>query len=49
MLLRGHVSVGITALAAVVLIDLIVPVIDRFIKQSPFGGSITLQKEETKK
>lgn len=46
MLLRGIVSVGLTALIAVVFIDLALPLIDRFIAPTPFGGKITPLKKE---
>ncbi len=48
MLLRGHIAVGLTALIAVILIDLLVPIVDHFLKPIPFGGYITPQKEENK-
>lgn len=48
MLLRGLAPVGITALIAVIVIDLIAPIIDHFMKPIPFGGNITPQKEESK-
>ena len=46
MLLREHITVGLTALIAVILIDLLSPVVNRFIKPTPFGGNIAPQKEE---
>ena len=39
---------GITAPIAVVIIDLALPLVDKFIKPTPFGGNITPQKEENK-
>jgi electron transport complex protein RnfD len=48
MLLRGHVMLGITAPIAVVIIDLALPLVDKFIKPTPFGGNIAPQKEENK-
>ena len=45
MLLRGRIAVGLTALIAVILIDLIVPIVDHFIKPTPFGGYIAPKKE----
>ena len=47
MLLRGHIAVGATALIAVVFIDLVTPIVDRFLKPAPFGGNIAPPKEET--
>jgi hypothetical protein len=46
MLLREHITVGLTALIAVILIDLLSPIVTRFIKPTPFGGNIAPQKEE---
>jgi electron transport complex protein RnfD len=46
MLLRGRIPLFLTALIAVVLIDVLSPIINRFIKPTPFGGNITPQKEE---
>lgn len=48
MLLRGHIAVGLTALIAVVAVDLITPIADLFLKPVPFGGNIAPQKEESK-
>ena len=48
MLLRGHVSVGLTALTAVLLIDIIAPVVDIFLKPIPFGGNLAPQTEDNK-
>lgn len=51
MLLRGHIAVGVTALIAVILIDVIAPIVDKIIRPMPFGGNISPQnnkeKEET--
>ena len=46
MLLRGRIPLFLTALIAVILIDVLSPIVNRFIKPSPFGGNITPQKEE---
>ena len=48
MLLRGHVMLGITAPIAVIIIDLALPLVNKFIKPMPFGGNLTPQKEEVK-
>ncbi len=46
MLLREVIDVGLTALIAVVIIDLALPLVDKFIAPTPFGGKIAPQKEE---
>lgn len=48
MLLRGHIAVGLTALIAVILIDIIAPLSDKIIKPTPFGGYIASSKEENR-
>jgi len=46
MLLRGHIPLFLTALIAVILVDVLTPIANRFIKPTPFGGNIAPQKEE---
>ncbi len=48
MLLRGRIPLFLTALIAVILIDVLSPVANRFIKPTPFGGSIAPQKDKGK-
>ena len=48
MLLRSILPIDITALIAVISVGIIAPIINIFIKPTPFGGYILPQKEESK-
>ncbi len=48
MLLRGYVAAGLTALIAVILVDVAMPIVDKFIVPAPFGGNLAPKKEESK-
>ncbi len=48
VLLRGYIAIGLSALIAVVFIEIALPIVNRFVKTTPFGGNITPKKEENK-